>query len=63
MVITIKEKREAAELTQAELAEKIGVDTSTVCLWESGKREPKFTSVMRMAKVFSCSPDQLVDVD
>lgn len=63
MINTIKEKREAVGLTQAELAEKIGVDTSTVCLWESGKREPKFTSVMKMAKVFACSPDQVVNVD
>lgn len=63
MINTIKEKREAVGLTQAELAEKIGVDTSTVCLWESGKREPKFTSVMKMAKVFDCSPDHVVNVD
>lgn len=37
----IKEHRERLGLSMAELAEKIGVDASTVCLWEQGKQNSK----------------------
>lgn len=62
MINKIKERREEMGMSQLELAEKIGVDASSVCLWENGKREPKFTSVMRMARIFNCSPDQIINI-
>lgn len=39
MQITLKAARVNAGLTQAEAAEKMGVTTSTICLWESGKAD------------------------
>lgn len=33
--------REMAQVTQRELADAIGVNHSTVSLWESGKRRPR----------------------
>jgi DNA-binding transcriptional regulator YiaG len=33
--------REAAGISQSELAETLGVSTATVCRWESGKRRPR----------------------
>ena len=59
----IKEHRERLGLSMAELAEKIGVDASTVCLWEQGKRIPEYTSIKRMAKLFGCSLGDVIDVD
>ena len=37
---TIKELREAKNLTQAELARRIGVSSKTVSKWETGKGLP-----------------------
>lgn len=59
----IKEHRERLGLSMAELAEKIGVDASTVCLWEQGKRISKYASIKRMAKLFGCSLGDVIDVD
>ena len=59
----IKEHRERLGLSMAELAEKIGVDASTVCLWEQEKRIPKYASIKRMAKLFGCSLGDVIDVD
>ena len=59
----IKEHRERLGLSMAELAEKIGVDASTVCLWEQGKPIPKYASIKRMAKLFGCSLGDVIDVD
>ena len=39
--ITLAAARVAKELTQAQLAEKMGVSRQTVIEWESGKREMK----------------------
>ena len=50
----IKEHRERLGLSMAELAEKIGVDASTVCLWEQGKRIPKYASIKRKAGRKAC---------
>ncbi len=36
----IKTAREKLLLTQEELAEKLGVNSVTVCRWETGKCEP-----------------------
>ena len=63
VVNRIKEHRERLGLSMAELAEKIGVDASTVCLWEQGKRIPKYASIKRMAKLFGCSLGDVIDVD
>jgi DNA-binding XRE family transcriptional regulator len=37
---TARRVRELCELTQAEIAEVVGVDPSTVALWETGQRTP-----------------------
>lgn len=35
--------RHATRLNQKEFAERLGVSPSTLCLYESGKRQPSFT--------------------
>ena len=36
----IKQSRETLLMTQSELAKELGVNTITVCRWETGKTEP-----------------------
>lgn len=55
----IKEYRERLGLSQAELAEGVGVDRSSVSLWESGKTMPTIKNLRRLAALFSCKPGDL----
>ena len=58
--IRLKSLREAAGLSQAKLADKLGVKQSTVGGWESGKREPNFETTIRIADTFGVSLDYLL---
>ena len=44
----IEEARKKANMTQAELAEKIGTNKSYISLVETGKTEPKFYTFYRI---------------
>lgn len=46
-------------LTQTELAKKIGCSLDTISRYETNKREPRATDLLRMADVFGCSVDEL----
>lgn len=48
---SIKIIREAAGLTQEELARAVGVDRVTVANWESGKTEPKLSQARKIAEI------------
>jgi len=52
--------REAAGLTQTELAEKVGVTQRDISNWERCKREPGVLIVKKMAQALRCSMDDLV---
>ena len=57
--MTIKELRLKAGFTQAQLAKKMNVDQSCVSLWESGKTAPAKKLRKKLAKVLSCTVDDL----
>ena len=54
-----KEKR----LTQAELANKINVDQTTIGRWEDGNRKPTVGNVANIAEIFNVSIPDLLDKD
>lgn len=58
--IRLKEMREAKGISQAELAEKIGVGISTVGMWESTSRIPGAKTLQRLIAYFGCSVDYLL---
>ncbi len=47
----LRELREAAGLTQQELASKAGVQWETISRWERGAREPSWSNVLALAGV------------
>ena len=52
----IRKYRIEAGLTQAELAEKIGVNEKTIRGWELEKQHPKTEAIVKLASVFRISP-------
>ena len=56
---TLKKLREDKDLSQAELAQLLGVDQSAVCLWEKGKTMPRVNVAIRLAKILGCTLDEI----
>ena len=56
----LKELRIEKGLSQQELAQIFNVTQSTVAKWESGEREPNFSILIQIAKLFKVSTDILL---
>ena len=54
----LKSLRKEANLTQKEVAEKLGFDQKSYSFWENGKRNPK--NVQQIADFFNVSTDYLL---
>lgn len=52
----IKKAREAAGLTQKELAEKLGISVAMISRWEKGTRNPKMSTLTKIADAIGCDP-------
>ena len=61
MVMRIRELREAREMTQGELAERMGVDRSGVNKWESEVALPRARQLPQLAEVLGCSISELFE--
>lgn len=55
----IKKLREAAGMSQKDLAAQIGVDTSSISLWEHGKTNPSYANICKLAQALNCNPGDL----
>ena len=58
---TIRKLREKKNLTQAELAERIGVSSKTVSKWETGKGLPDISLLQPLAQVLGISVIELMN--
>ena len=58
---TVKQLREARKLTQAELAEKLGVSSKTVSKWETAKGLPDITLLQPLAQALGISVIELMN--
>lgn len=56
----IKRLRERANMTQGELADRLGVARSTVTQWENGWSSPRMGMVQKLAGVFRVSTSEIV---
>lgn len=56
----IKEVRLRAGLTQAELAERLGVTPQAISQYERGIKKPKYETIRRIADAVGCSPFDLI---
>lgn len=56
----IRYYRRKAGMTQAKLAEKLGVSPSAVAMWERGKSAPRAAMLPKLAKVLKTTVDKLL---
>ena len=59
----LKQARLAANLTQEELAEKVGVSRQTVSNWENGRSYPDIVSIIVLSDVYDRTLDSLLKGD
>lgn len=59
----IKNLRESAGLSQAELARKLGISRSSINAWESGLSAPTAAYIIEMAKLFHSTSDYILELD
>jgi transcriptional regulator with XRE-family HTH domain len=60
--LNIKSERVRLGITTEQLAQKVGVHTNTVRLWERGETVPDGKNLVRLSRLFQCSPDYLLDL-
>lgn len=59
--IILKKLREREDISQRELAEKLGIAQSTVAMWESGDSNPQHKTLLKIAEFFNVKLDYLVN--
>lgn len=59
----LKQQRLQKNLTQAKLAELLGVSIKTISNWENGRNYPDIASLITLSNLYSISLDQLVKED
>jgi transcriptional regulator with XRE-family HTH domain len=52
-----------AGLSQAVVAEKLGISAPSVSQWETGKTMPKTDKLMEIAALYDCSVEELLSPD
>lgn len=54
----LKELR--GNMSQADLATALNISRGAVGLWETGERQPKYETLIKIADLFNCSVDYLI---
>lgn len=60
---TIKVERARRDITQEELAEKVGVSRQTIHSIEKGKYVPSTVLALKLARYFSVTVEELFELD
>lgn len=56
----IRKLRKAQNLSQQDLAVKIGVDRSTIAKWENGTHPPRINTMRKLTRILNCSLEELL---
>lgn len=56
----LKELRKSKGLTQIQFANEFNIANGTIGMWESGKREPDFATIQKIADFFGVTVDYLL---
>lgn len=55
--LRVRELREKCNITQEELADRLGVEPPAVSKWERGLAFPRMDKLVAMADIFDCTVD------
>lgn len=58
----LRERRLGSDLTQEQLAQKIGTDVKQISRWESGKFAPNLETLVLIARALNVSADYLLGI-
>lgn len=61
MIFAIERFRKKANISQVELAKKLGVTQGAISQWEKGIAVPQANKLPEIAKILNCSVDELVN--
>jgi transcriptional regulator with XRE-family HTH domain len=61
-MILLKQLREEHNLTQSQMAEKIGYSQQSISFIENGKRSPSTKQLKKISKIFGVSLNNLLEV-
>ena len=56
---TVKELRQAMNITQKEIAKQMNVAQSTVCRWEGGNAKPPIDKIVKLAEILNVTVEEL----
>lgn len=56
----LKARRKAVNLTQKQLAERLGVKQSTLAMWEIGANTPPTKYILPLARILNCTVEELL---
>lgn len=60
MISNLRGERCRLDLSQDELAERLGVSSASIRQWESGATRPSASNLLAMSDMFQCSVDYLL---
>ncbi|MCR4646250.1 MAG: helix-turn-helix transcriptional regulator [Oscillospiraceae bacterium] len=60
-MIALRALRYARGMTQRQVADAIGVSATSITQYESGDREPSIDKLKKLAALFDCTIDELVN--
>ena len=56
----LKELRKIKNLSQEDLAERVGVSRQSVSKWETGEAYPEMNNILMLCKIFNCKINDLL---
>lgn len=57
----MKAERIRNGMTAHEVAKKLGVHVNAVSRWENGEAEPMGSNLIKLSRLYSCSPEYLME--
>lgn len=63
-MLNLKQMRVKAGFRKlSDVAKIIGVGANTLSRWENGKRDPSLEQIKNLAKIYHCTPNELLNVE
>lgn len=56
----IREYRKKSNMSQEELADKLGISRQSISLWENGQTQPTIDNIIAMSRIFNITSDMLL---